>query len=76
MSKNSAPSAELLDSGRGGAGNTCTCINNTAHVGKFHQNRIKKYFVRQWNIQTNPVHSSAHRVATTDYGAGGYLKER
>ena len=30
----------------------------------------------QWNIQTNPVHSSAHRVATTDYGAGGYLKER
>ena len=31
------------------------------------------------NIHTNPVHSSAHRVATaTDYGygAGGYLKER
>ena len=30
----------------------------------------------EWNIPTNPVHSSAHRVATTDYGAGGYLKER
>ena len=30
----------------------------------------------QWNIHTNPVHSSAHRVETTDYGAGGYLKER
>ena len=30
----------------------------------------------QWNIRTNPVHSTAHRVATTDYGAGGYLKER
>ena len=30
----------------------------------------------QWNIRTNPVHSSAHRVVTTDYGAGGYLKER
>ena len=30
----------------------------------------------QWNIHTNPVHSSAHRVVTTHYGAGGYLKER
>ena len=30
----------------------------------------------EWNIRTNPVHSSAHRVVTTDYGAGGYLKER
>ena len=27
----------------------------------------------EWNIHTNRVHSSAHRVATTDYGAGGYL---
>ena len=27
----------------------------------------------QWNIHTNPVHSSAHRVVTTDYGDGGYL---
>ena len=27
----------------------------------------------QWNIRTNPVHSSAHRVVTTHYGAGGYL---
>ena len=27
----------------------------------------------QWNIHTNPVHSSAHRVVTTHYGAGGYL---
>jgi phage-related protein len=26
----------------------------------------------QWNIHTNPVHSSAHRVATTHFGAGGY----
>ena len=25
----------------------------------------------QWNIHTNPVHSSAHRVVTTDYGDGG-----
>ena len=25
------------------------------------------------NIRTNPVHSSAHRVVTTDYGDGGYL---
>ena len=25
------------------------------------------------NIHTNPVHSSAHRVVTTDYGDGGYL---
>ena len=30
----------------------------------------------QGNIHTNPVHSSAHRVVTTHYGAGGYLKER
>ena len=30
----------------------------------------------QWNIHTNRVHASAHRVVTTDYGAGGYLKER
>ena len=30
----------------------------------------------QWNIRTNPVHSSVHRVETTYYGAGGYLKER
>ena len=30
----------------------------------------------QWNIHTNTVHSSAHRVVTTHYGAGGYLKER
>ena len=29
----------------------------------------------QWNIHTNPVHSSVHRVVTTHYGAGGYLKE-
>ena len=27
----------------------------------------------QGNIHTNPVHSSEHRVVTTDYGAGGYL---
>ena len=27
----------------------------------------------QWNIHTNPVHSSAHRVETTHYGDGGYL---
>ena len=27
----------------------------------------------EWNIHTNPVYSSAHRVATTDYGAGRYL---
>ena len=27
----------------------------------------------EWNIHTNPVHSSAHRVVTTDYGDGGYL---
>ena len=27
----------------------------------------------QGNIHTNPVHSSAHRVVTTHYGAGGYL---
>ena len=27
----------------------------------------------QGNIHTNPVHSSAHRVVTTDYGDGGYL---
>ena len=31
----------------------------------------------EWNIYTNPVHSSvhssAHRVVTTDYGDGGYL---
>ena len=27
----------------------------------------------QWNIHTNPVHSSAHRVVTTHYGDGGYL---
>ena len=27
----------------------------------------------QWNIHTNPVHSSAHRAETTDYGDGGYL---
>ena len=26
----------------------------------------------QWNIHTNPVHSSVHRVVTTHYGAGGY----
>ena len=30
----------------------------------------------QWNIHTNPVHSSEHRVVTTHYGAGGYHKER
>ena len=30
----------------------------------------------QWNIHTNPVHSSAHRVVTTHYGAGGYPQER
>ena len=27
----------------------------------------------EWNIHTNPVHSSAHRVVTTHYGDGGYL---
>ena len=27
----------------------------------------------QWNIRTNPEHSSAHRVVTTHYGDGGYL---
>ena len=27
----------------------------------------------EWNIHTNPVHSSAHRVETTHYGDGGYL---
>ena len=27
----------------------------------------------QWDIHTNRVHSSAHRVVTTHYGAGGYL---
>ena len=27
----------------------------------------------QWNIHTNPVHSSVHRVVTTFYGDGGYL---
>ena len=27
----------------------------------------------QWNIHTNRVHSSAHRVVTTHYGDGGYL---
>ena len=27
----------------------------------------------EWNIHTNRVHSSAHRVVATDYGAGGYL---
>ena len=27
----------------------------------------------EWNIHTNRIHSSEHRVATTDYGAGGYL---
>ena len=27
----------------------------------------------QGNIHTNRIHSSAHRVATTDYGDGGYL---
>ena len=30
----------------------------------------------QWNIHTNRVHYSEHRVETTDYGAGGYLQER
>ena len=30
----------------------------------------------QWNIHTNPVHSSAQRVVTTHYGAGGYPQER
>ena len=30
----------------------------------------------EWNIHTNPVHSSAHRVVTTDYGAGRYPQER
>ena len=30
----------------------------------------------QWNIQTNPVHSSELRVETTDYGAGRYPQER
>ena len=30
----------------------------------------------QWNIPTNPVRSSAHRVVSTHYGAGGYLKEQ
>ena len=28
----------------------------------------------QWNIHTNPVHSSEHRVVTTGDGAGGNLK--
>ena len=27
----------------------------------------------QWNIHTNPVHSSEHRVVTTGDGAGGNL---
>ena len=30
----------------------------------------------QWNIRTNPVHSSAHRVVTTDYGDGGYPQQQ
>ena len=29
----------------------------------------------QWNIHTNREHSSAHRVATTHYGAGRYPQE-
>ena len=38
--------------------------------------RILVYTVRfEWNIHTNPVHSSVHRVVATHYGAGGYLKE-
>ena len=30
----------------------------------------------QGNIHTNPVHSSEHRVVTTDYGAGGYPQQQ
>ena len=30
----------------------------------------------QWNIRTNRVHSSAHRVVTTDYGDGGYPQQQ
>ena len=30
----------------------------------------------EWNIRTNRVHSSEHRVETTHYGAGRYPQER
>ena len=30
----------------------------------------------QWNIRTNRVHYSEHRVETTDYGAGGYAQQQ
>ena len=29
----------------------------------------------EWNIRTNRVLSSVHRVETTHYGAGGYLNK-
>ena len=63
-------------------GNTRPVRANTAHRAAFML--MAQKYVRelvctvcfQGNIHTNRVHSSAHRVATTDYGAGRYLKER
>ena len=63
-------------------GNTRPVRANTAHRAAFML--MTHEYVRvlvctvcfQGNIHTNPVHSSAHGFVTTDYGAGGYLKER
>ena len=60
-------------------GNTRPVRTNTADRAAF--TLMTQRYVRvlvctvcfQWNIHTNPVHSSAHRVVTTDYGDGGYL---
>ena len=62
-----------------GMGNTRARLANTANRAPnmhthHHQVRIFVCTVCfQGNIHTNPVHSSEHRVVTTDYGAGGYL---
>ena len=63
-------------------GNTRARRTNTAHRAAFMLMTWK--YVRvlvctvsfQGNIHTNPVHSSEHRVVTTDYGAGGYPQQQ
>ena len=63
-------------------GNTRPVRANTAHRAAFMLMTHK--YVRvlvctvcfQGNIHTNPVHSSEHRVVTTDYGDGGYPQQQ
>ena len=66
---------EVMDQTRPARANTADRAPNTLTTQRYVRILVCTVCF-QWNIHTNPVHSSAHRVVTTHYGAGGYPQER